>query len=183
MKYQFKVLYKTFNKFQPKTFKWGIVSAGNIANDFANALTTLDADEHKIVAVAARDLGRAQKFADKFDIPKAYGSYLELAQDPNVEAAYIGSINPQHIKLALLMLEHGKHVLCEKPLTLNAKQALKLTTYAKEKGLFLMEALWSRFLPSMQYVRKQVESGALGEIQSIDAEVGSERMQHIKDVM
>lgn len=183
MRYQSKVLNKTFSEFQPTPFRWGIVSAGNIAHDFANALTTLDADEHKIVAVAARDLDRAQKFADKFDIPTAYGSYLEMAQDPNVEAAYIGSINPQHIKLAQLMLEHGKHVLCEKPLTLNAKQAEKLTTLAREKGLYLMEALWSRFLPSMQYVRQQVQNGAVGEIQSIEAELGSSRMQKIKDLL
>lgn len=138
---------------------------------------------HQVVAVAARDLGRAKEFAKKFDIPNAYGSYLELAQDENVEVAYIGTINPQHLEIAKLMLDHGKHVLLEKPLTMNEKQAQDLLSYATEKKLFLMEALWSRFLPSFQYVRKQVESGVLGEISSVEAELGLEGLQHIDRIM
>lgn len=138
---------------------------------------------HQIVAVAARDLGRVKEFAKKFDIPKAYGSYLELAQDPDVDVAYVGTINPQHVELTEMMLDHGKHVLLEKPLTMNEKHAQKLLAYAKAKKLFLMEALWSRFMPAFQYVREQVNRGALGEITSVEAELGLDNMQYVERAM
>lgn len=153
--------------------KWGIAAAGKISHDFVNAVTsTLSEDEHQVVAVAARDLGRAQEFAKRFDIPKAYGSYLELAKDANVEVVYVGTLNPQHLEVAMMMLEHGKHLLVEKPLCINEKQAHKLIAYAERKKLFLMEAVWSRFFPTYQYVRKQIQNGMLGEIQSAEVEFG-----------
>lgn len=152
--------------------KWGIAAAGKITHDFVNAVGTLSEDEHQVVAIAARDLSRAEEFAKHFDIPKAYGSYLELAQDRNVEAVYIGTLNPQHLEVAMLMLENGKHLLVEKPLCMNEKQAHKLITYAERKKLFLMEAIWSRLFPSYQYVRKQVQNEMLGEIVSVEAEFG-----------
>lgn len=125
--------------------KWGIASAGLISYDFANALSTFSKDEHDVVAVAARDLRRAQKFAKRFDIPKAHGDYLELAKDANVDAVYIGVLNPQHLEVSLMMLDHGKHVLCEKPLSMNEKQCRQLIEYAKEKNLFLMEGMPKTF--------------------------------------
>lgn len=152
--------------------KWGIAAAGKISQDFANAVNTLNEGDHQLVAVAARDLGRAGEFAKKFGVSKAYGSYTELAQDPNVEVVYVGTLNPQHLEVATLMLENGKHVLVEKPLCLNEKQAHKLITYAERKKLFLMEAIWSRFFPSYQYARKQIENGALGDIKSVEVEFG-----------
>lgn len=152
--------------------KWGIASAGSISKDFVNAIQTLSKDDHQVVAVGARDLSRAKKFAERFDVPKAYGSYLELAQDPNVEIAYVGTLNPWHLDVSLLMLKHGKHVLCEKPLAMNEKQAKQMIAYAKEKKLFFMEGIWCRFFPSYQYVRKQIKSGALGDILSVKAEFG-----------
>jgi len=152
--------------------RWGIISAGKISQDFVNAMGTLKEGDHQVVAVAARDLNSAKDFAKRFGVQKAYGSYLELAKDPNVEVAYIGNLNPQHYEVAMMMLEHGKHVLCEKPLCMNEKQAQKLISYAREKKLFLMEAIWSRFFPSYQYVRKQIENGVLGEILSVEAELG-----------
>lgn len=152
--------------------KWGIASSGRAAHDFVNAIGTLDQDQHQVIAIGARDLSRAQEFAKRFGIPKAHGSYLELAQDPNVAVVYVGTLNPQHLEVAQLMLEHGKHVLVEKPLCLNKKQAQKLIAYAKQKGLFLMEAIWSRFFPSYQYVRQQIQNGALGDIVSVEAEFG-----------
>lgn len=84
----------------------------------------------------------------------------------------MGALNPQHYEICMLMLEHGKHVLCEKPLCLNLKQAKKLIQYAEIKKLFLMEAVWSRFFPAYQYVRKQIDSGVLGEIQEVDVSFG-----------
>lgn len=151
---------------------WGIAACGRISHDFVNALSTLNGDDHKIVAVAARDLSRAEEFAKKFSITKAYGSYLELAQNPNVEIVYIATLNPQHMEVAQLMLEHGKNVLVEKPLCINEKQAHTLINLAKEQKLFLMEAIWSRLFPSYQHIRKQIENGALGEIKSVEVEFG-----------
>ncbi|XP_031619182.1 trans-1,2-dihydrobenzene-1,2-diol dehydrogenase-like isoform X3 [Contarinia nasturtii] len=154
--------------------KWGIAAAGKITQDFVNAVNTLNKDDHDLVAVAARDLNRAKEFAKKFGVKKAYGSYLELAQDQDIEVVYVGTLNPQHLEVATLMLENGKHVLVEKPLCLNEKQAQKLITCAKQQNLFLMEAIWSRMFPSYQYVRKQIQSGLLGEIVSVEAEFGLE---------
>ncbi|XP_031619041.1 trans-1,2-dihydrobenzene-1,2-diol dehydrogenase-like [Contarinia nasturtii] len=152
--------------------KWGIAAAGKISQDFANAVNTLNADDHELVAVAARDLSRAEEFAKKFGVKKAYGSYLELAQDRDIEVVYVGTLNPQHLEVATLMLENDKHVLVEKPLCLNEKQAHKLITYAERKKLFLMEAIWSRMFPSYQYVRKQIQNGMLGDIVTVEAEFG-----------
>lgn len=153
--------------------RWGIASAGKVSHDFVNAIGTINEENHHVVAVAARDLDRAAEFAKRFDIPKAYGSYFELAQDPNVEVVYIGTLNPQHFEVSLLMLEHGKHVLVEKPLCVNEKQARELITFAEQKRLFLMEAIWSRCLPTYQYVRNQIKNGILGEITLVEAEISS----------
>lgn len=155
--------------------RWGFAAAGNISHDFANALTTLSKNEHQVVAVAtARDLSRAQQFAKRFDIPKAYGNYLDLAKDSNVEIVHVGAIHTQHLAVAMMMLEHGKHVLCEVPMGVNEKQVQKLVAYAKEKDLFLIEGIWSGHFPSYRYVYQQIRDGALGEIQSVDIDCGVE---------
>lgn len=159
--------------------KWGIASAGLISYDFVKALGTLSKDNHQVVAVAARDLSRAKELAERYGIPKAYGSYLELAQDPNVEIAYVGTLNPWHLEVSLLMLEHGKHVLCEKPLAMNEAQAQRMIAYAKEKQLFFMEGIWCRFFPSYQYVRKQIQNGVLGDILSVKAEFGIKDLEQV----
>lgn len=156
--------------------KWGIASAGLVSHDFVNALGTLSNEEHQVVAVGARDLHHAEMFAKRFNIPNAYGSYLELAQDLNVEIVYIGTINPMHYEIALLMMQHGKHILVEKPMCMNEKQVLKLINCAKQKNVFLMESLWSNFFPSYQYIRQQIESGKLGEIVAVEAEYGNQDM-------
>ncbi|XP_059221348.1 trans-1,2-dihydrobenzene-1,2-diol dehydrogenase [Stomoxys calcitrans] len=158
----------------PSPLRWGIVSAGKISHDFCVALSTLPFDEHQMTAVAARDQKRAEEFSKKHEIPKAFGSYEELAECPDVDIVYVGALNPQHFEICMLMLEHGKHILCEKPLCMNHKQAKKLIQYAEIKKLFLMEAVWSRFFPAYQYVRKQIASGVLGEIQEVDVQFGFE---------
>lgn len=152
--------------------KWGIASVGKISHDFVNALGTLSDNDHKVVAVAARDLTRAKQFAEQFGVANAYEGYKRLAEDPEVEVVYIGTLNPQHFEVAYLMLEHGKHVLCEKPLCMNEKQSRKLISYAERKKLFLMEAIWSRFFPSYQYIRRQIKSGVLGDIKHVEVEFG-----------
>lgn len=152
--------------------RWGIASAGKISHDFATAVATLPAADHKIVAVAARNQKNAQEFADLHDIERAYEGYVQLAQDENVEVVYVGTLNPQHYEVVLLMLENNKHVLCEKPLCMNQRQAAHVLRVAKERKLFLMEAIWSRFFPAYTYLSEQVKSGALGEIQEVSVGFG-----------
>lgn len=161
--------------------RWGFAAAGKIAYDFANALGTLDETYHQIVAVTDPYCS-SEEFAKRFGIPKAYSTYLDLATDTNVEVVHIGILNPKHLEVAMLMLEHGKHVLVEKPLCINEKEARKLIAFAKEKKLFLMEAIWSRFLPSNLYVKEQIESGALGEITSVNVEFGFEDLYKLERI-
>ncbi len=97
------------------------------------------------MAVAARNLKPAQGFAAKFQIPKAYQGYEKLAQDQDIQVVYVGAIHPSHLEIVKLLLQHGKHVLCEKPLGMNVKETKEMLDLAKAKGLFLMEAIWSRY--------------------------------------
>uniref|UniRef100_A0A673V871 Trans-1,2-dihydrobenzene-1,2-diol dehydrogenase n=1 Tax=Suricata suricatta TaxID=37032 RepID=A0A673V871_SURSU len=154
--------------------RWGIVSAGLISSDFTTALRTLPRSEHQVVAVAARDLSRAKEFARKYDIPKAYGSYEELAKDPNVEVAYIGTQHPQHRAAVLLCLAAGKAVLCEKPMGVNAAEVREMVAEARSRGLFLMEAIWTRFFPAMEALKSAVSQGTLGELRVARAEFGKD---------
>jgi dihydrodiol dehydrogenase / D-xylose 1-dehydrogenase (NADP) len=147
--------------------RWGIISAGKISHDFVTALAVLDPKEHQVVAVAARSLSSAQEFAKEHKIPKAYGSYEELIKDPNVEVVYIGATNNTHLPVGKLALNNGKHVLCEKPLCINVRETKELLELARQKNLFLMEAIWSRFFPSYKKLREQIESGAVGEVRQV----------------
>ncbi|KAK7089967.1 trans-1,2-dihydrobenzene-1,2-diol dehydrogenase-like [Littorina saxatilis] len=150
--------------------RWGICSTGLIANDFVTALKSLPTDEHQVVAVAAQsDKSKAESFAKKYDIPAAYGTYEELAKDPNVEIVYIGTVHPFHHKACLMYLDHGKHVLCEKPLTMTLEEAQEVTAKAKEKKLFLMEGLWTRFFPAYRAMVEEVSSGSLGDVRCVQA--------------
>lgn len=154
--------------------RWGIVSAGRISFDFALALRTLPAEDHRIVAVAARNLMKAAEFCSQHNIPKSYGSYEELANDQEVDVVYIGSINPQHLPLAKLFLNAGKHILCEKPLCMNKKEAEELIATAKEKNLFLMEAIWSRFTPLYEKMKEEIDKGTIGDIVHIQVNFGAD---------
>lgn len=152
--------------------RWGIASAGKISHDFVNALGTLSSSHHAVIAVAARAQASADKFAQLHGIPEAYEGYEHLAHNSNINVVYVGNLNPQHYEVAKLMLENGKHVLCEKPLCMNTAEVVALTNFATERKLFLMEGIWSRFFPSYQYLRKQIRDGALGEVQEIDVAFG-----------
>ncbi|XP_076394793.1 trans-1,2-dihydrobenzene-1,2-diol dehydrogenase isoform X2 [Megachile rotundata] len=152
--------------------RWGIASAGKISHDFVNAVGILPASQHVVVAVAARDLSRAQQFASLHKIKKAYDSYAKLAEDKDVDIVYIGALNPQHFEIAQLMLNHGKHVLCEKPLTMNLKQTTELVNLAKKKKLFLMEAIWSRCFPTYEAIKKEIDSGSIGDIHQVIVSFG-----------
>jgi len=128
--------------------------------------------EHQVVAVAARKLEDAEKFASKHSIPKAYGGYKELAQDAAVDVVYIGTINTTHLELAKMYIKAGKHVLCEKPMCMNTRETKELVDLARTRGVFLMEAVWSRCLPSYQAIRELLAAGEIGEVKQVEASFG-----------
>ncbi|MEM7368799.1 MAG: Gfo/Idh/MocA family oxidoreductase [Bacteroidota bacterium] len=150
------------------TIRWGIIATGNIANKFATGLKELP--DAELVGVASRSLDKARQFAKEFAVPKAYGSYEELAQDSDIDAIYIGTPHPYHLANVLLCLEHGKAILCEKPLAVNSKEANLMIEKAREKQLFLMEALWTRHLPVWVQIRKWLDQGLIGEIRLLTAD-------------
>ncbi|NP_001086110.1 trans-1,2-dihydrobenzene-1,2-diol dehydrogenase [Xenopus laevis] len=153
--------------------KWGICSTGRISNDFVVALSTLPAVDHQVVAVAARDLEKAKNFAQIHNIPKAYGSYEELAKDPDIDVIYVGAIHPVHRDVVLMCLQNGKNVLCEKPLAMNSAQVRELIAAARKFNVFLMEAFWSRFFPVYEEIRTLLSQKAIGDVKFIRAEFGT----------
>uniref|UniRef100_A0A8C9FI38 Trans-1,2-dihydrobenzene-1,2-diol dehydrogenase n=1 Tax=Pavo cristatus TaxID=9049 RepID=A0A8C9FI38_PAVCR len=138
-------------------------ATGKISHDFLVALRTLPAEEHLAVAVAARDLTRAQQYAQLHGVARAYGSYEELAGDPQVDVVYVGTVNPQHLPATLLFLRARKAVLVEKPMGISAREAKEMAAAAREAGVFLMEGFWTRFFPAWKRLRALVDEGALGE--------------------
>ena len=150
--------------------KVGIIGAGRIA---ANMAKTLDGmDDAAAYAIAARNLDRAQKFAKEWGFEKAYGSYEELVSDPEVELIYIATPHPFHIEHAKLCINHGKPVLCEKPFTVNAVGAKEVFALAKEKEVFITEAIWTRYMPSRKLINDVIASGIIGQVHSIQANLG-----------
>ncbi|XP_041851278.1 trans-1,2-dihydrobenzene-1,2-diol dehydrogenase-like [Melanotaenia boesemani] len=152
--------------------RWGICSAGKISHDFTVALKTLPAEHHQIVAVAARKLEDAQEFAKKHSISRAYGSYEELAKDPDIDVVYVGVINPYHLKACLLFTNAKKNVLCEKPLAMNTKEVKEILDSAKRNDVFLMEAVWTRFFPVSVEIRRLLAQGELGEVKMVRSDFG-----------
>ncbi|NP_001120637.1 dihydrodiol dehydrogenase (dimeric) [Xenopus tropicalis] len=153
--------------------KWGICSTGKISNDFLVALETLPAQDHQVVAVAARDLKQARDFAQIRKIPKAYGSYEELAKDPNIDVIYVGVLHTVHRDVVLMFLQNKKNVLCEKPLAMNSAEVQELTSAARAYNVFFMEALWSRFFPVYEQIRTLLSQNAIGDVKVVRAEFGS----------
>ncbi len=152
------------------TINWGILGPGSIAHQFATGLQSVS--DAKLLSVGSRSQEKADAFADKFSAPKRHASYEALAADPDVHAIYIATPHPLHKDAALLCLEHGKAVLCEKPFTVNAKEAEEVIASARAKDLFVMEAMWSRFFPAMGHVRKLLADGAIGEPLMLQADFG-----------
>lgn len=146
------------------SLRWGILSAGRISNDFVAALDSLPGSDHQVIAVAARKLSDAQSFAATFNIPKACEGYDGLANDKTINVVYIGTINTKHLEAAKAMLDAGKHVLCEKPLTMNERESRELIEYAKSKKLFLMEAVWSRCFPVYKELKRILDAGEIGDV-------------------
>lgn len=150
--------------------KWGILGPGAIAHKFAEGL--LAAEDARLIAVGSRDKKRAEDFSKRYGIEKSYGSYAELASDPDIDIIYVATPHPFHKECAKLCLDAGKSVLCEKPFTLNARDTRELAKLARQKKLFLMEAMWTRFFPAVEKVRKWLREGVIGEVQMLKADFG-----------
>ena len=149
--------------------RWGIMGTGWIADRFATDLLVLP--EADLAAVGSRTAAAAERFGAKFGIPHRHASYEALVADSQVDVVYVATPNPMHRQNCLLCLEAGKHVLCEKPFAINAAEAEEMVTAAREKKLFLMEAMWSRFLPLMGRLRELLAREAIGELQLLSAEL------------
>ncbi len=149
-----------------------IMGAGSIANKMADTITRME--DVTPYAIAARDLSRAETFADKYGFKKAYGSYEEMVKDPDLDLVYIATPHSHHFHCAKLALEAGKNVLCEKSFTVNARQAEELFKLAKAKGVLLAEAIWTRYMPSRKIINDVIASGAIGEVKSLTANLGYE---------
>jgi predicted dehydrogenase len=149
---------------------WGLIGTGGIAETFAADL--MFTDSGRAVAVGSRQMDSANRFADEFDIPNRHASYKALVADPEVEAVYVATPHPMHHADALLALRAGKAVLVEKAFTMNAREAEELVAIARAEGLFLMEAMWTRFLPHIAEIRRLLAEGALGEIVTVTADHG-----------
>lgn len=149
-----------------KKFHYGILSTASIVPRFIGALRESNTGE--VTAIASRSAEKAKQKAKEWDIPKSYGSYEALLEDPDIDVVYVAMINSEHYKYALKSLEAGKNVICEKPFTLNKADAEHLFRVAKEKGLFLAEAQKSVFLPVIQEVKSLIAQGKLGAVQFAD---------------
>ncbi|MBL4936249.1 Gfo/Idh/MocA family oxidoreductase [Clostridium sp. YIM B02515] len=150
--------------------RWGIIAPGGIANAFADGLQVLE--EAEITAVASRSIERAESFAAKYKVSKIYDSYKSLAEDDNIDAVYIATPHSFHKETAIMCLEKGKAVLCEKPIGINENEMLEMIKCAKENKVFLMEAMWTRFLPVINEVKQYIEKGLIGDICLVKANFG-----------
>ncbi|MDF2908456.1 MAG: oxidoreductase domain protein [Herbinix sp.] len=153
-----------------RTVKWGIIGAGQIASKFATGLNSLDHTE--LAAIASRDLAKAKEFATRFHIKKAYGSYEEMIRDPEIDVIYIGTPHTEHKAHARLCIAAGKAVLCEKPFTLNYLEAWELIEFARCSDVFLMEAMWTKFLPTTRMVKQWINNKVIGEIKYMNISFG-----------
>lgn len=150
--------------------KWGILGTGSIARQFAEGLKVLP--DAELLAVGSRAQASADAFGDRFQIPRRYGSYEALARDPDVHVVYVATPHPMHHPNALLCLDAGKAVLCEKPFTINQREAAEVVGCARAKGLFLMEAMWTRFLPTLNQTRAWLAKGVIGEPLMVRSDFG-----------
>jgi predicted dehydrogenase len=151
-------------------FRWGILGAGGIAEQFTRDVLRLE--DHRVVAVGSRTQVKADAFADKFAIGHRHDSYQKLVNDPDVDGVYVATHHPMHMRDTLLALNAGKPVLCEKPFAMSYDETKTMIDTARSKNLLLMEAMWARYLPHMIQIREIIKSGILGEIISVRADHG-----------
>jgi predicted dehydrogenase len=154
-----------------QAIRWGILGTGFVAGEFTKGLLTLK--DARLLGVASRTKANAQAFADIFKVERVYDSYQELIQDPDLDVIYIATPQETHRDLAILCLEAGKPILCEKPFTLNIQEAKEVIDLARQKQLFCMEAMWMRFMPLMQEVKAIIDRGEIGEVKMLMADFGN----------
>lgn len=151
--------------------RWGIIGTGLIARIFAKDLKVIG-DDGVVAAVGSRSASSANAFGDEFNVPRRYDTYEALVADDGIDAVYVATPHPMHFANASLALEHGKPVLVEKAFTMNGQEARDLVALARSKNLFLMEAMWTRFLPHVVALRDIVARGDLGELVNFEADHG-----------
>lgn len=150
--------------------KIGILGAGSIAHKMAETVRSMEKTE--IYAVASRSLEKAEDFAKQYDIPKAYGNYEDMVKDSSVDLVYVATPHSHHYEHVKLCLENGRNVLCEKAFMINSAQAKEVVRIAREKKLLLAEAIWTRYMPSRELIREAVDSGIIGRVTSLTANLG-----------
>ncbi len=153
-----------------RVIRWGILGTGQIARQFAAGLKVLP--DAELTAVGSRTTERAIEFGNRFNVPRRHGNYEGAANDPAVDVVYVATPHSCHKENTLLALAAGKAVLCEKPFAINAAEAGEVIRFARQRKLFLMEAMWTRFFPLMAKVRELLRSGALGEARLLMADFG-----------
>ena len=153
-----------------KQIKWGIIGAGRIARKFAEDLQLVE--QAQLVAIGSRNQSTADQFAAEFNLPRSYGSYAALAADAEIDAVYIATPHVFHYAHTLLCLEQGKAVLCEKPFAMNGKEVAGMIAAARKNNTFLMEALWSRFIPHYQQLMNMLQQKCIGEVMAVQANFG-----------
>jgi len=152
------------------SIKWGIIGTGFIAGKFAEDYRFVD--EGEIMGVASRSPERAGAFAGKYKIPRSYGHYDQLFQDPDIDVVYIATPHSEHYANTLSALHQGKAVLCEKPAAVHAVQLKEMVEVANQKNLLFMEAMWTRFLPAIQQARQWIDQNLIGQVRMIQADFG-----------
>lgn len=153
-----------------KTFNWGIIGAGRIAQKFASDLETIK--NTRLLAVASRSLERAKTFADRNKASFAFGTYEEILDCPGLDAVYVATRHPGHAAASILCLSRGIPVLCEKPFAMNSREVRQMIEAARNTDTFLMEAIWTRFLPTTKKALEWITEGKIGEVQSVKADFG-----------
>jgi predicted dehydrogenase len=153
--------------------RWGVVGPGRIAEKLVQDFAVVDGA--RAVAVASRSLERAQGFAGRHGLERAYGSYAELVADPDVDVLYVATPHPQHAAVALAAIRAGKALLVEKAFTATTAGATEVVDRARASGVFVMEAMWTRFQPAVVRLRELIADGAIGEVRSVQADLGVQR--------
>jgi len=156
-----------------KGLRWGLVSTAKICQDLVRSVR-LYHPEAQFVAVASRTQEAADEFGKTFNIPRCYGSYEQLFQDPEIDAIYVATLNPFHKDPVIRALQAGKHVLCEKPFCMNASEATEMINVARAQKKFLMEGMWTRYCPAALRMNEIISSGQIGEIVSMRGQFGFE---------
>lgn len=159
--------------------RYGIIGPGSIARKFAKDVKL--ANNSTVVAVASRNMSKAIDFCKEFDIEHAFGSYEELVKSDLVDAIYVATPHSYHKAHSILAMQNGKHVLCEKPISVNEKELVEMINVAKENNVLLMEAMWTRFLPSTNYVKKIIDEKKFGTLKHMDLSFGFEISEDYPD--